>query len=352
MTGPVVVIKIAAMGDFLMATPAFKALAATGRRVIAVVGRSIEPVARRNPDIAELIVADDRAIFHGSSLRKGREVLRLAREIRRHRPEFGINFHRDWRYSVILALAGVPVRIGFANRGDRLLNRPVAVEGIAHHVFQYARLSMAAGAVPASYRLVFPLSAAERQAAKDRLPERPDVTDGRWVALAPGGAANVKETMASRRWPAQEFAELARCLERRGLGVVVVGGAGDASLGRTIVAASPAAVDLCGQTSVAEAAAILANSALAVSNDSGLMHLAAATGIPVVALFGPTHPAEKRPLTEGSVVLWKGETMDCAPCYTDGVFPDCREVSCLRSISPAEVEEAALKALGSAPAMV
>ncbi len=352
MSGTAVVIKIAAMGDFLMATPAIRALAASGLRVTAVVGRQIEAVARRNPDLDSLIVSDDRVIFHGSFAGKLAEVVRLARQVRRLRPDCGFNFHRDSRYAAILRLAGVPVRIGFAARKNRWLNRPVDVSGIAHHVFQYARLAMAAGAVPASYRLGFPLTGEERQQGSNRLLASGLGGDGRWVALAPGGAANVKETMSSRRWPSGHFAELAARLGQRGLGVVVVGGPGDVPLGQQIAASGARVFDLCGRTSVAEAAAIFSAVGLVVSNDSGLMHLAAAVNRPVIALFGPTRPDEKKPLTERSVALWKAEKMPCAPCYHDGIFPDCREVACLEAITVDEVESAVWRALEGQGAVI
>ena len=96
-------------------------------------------------------------------------------------------------------------------------------------------------------------------------------------------------------------------------------------------------VDLTGGTTLAEAAALLKKARLAVCNDSGLMHLAAAVGTPVISLFGPTHPGEKKPLAAGSVAVWKGEELECSPCYQDGVFPRCDHLNLLKSITPQEI---------------
>ncbi|MBI2412321.1 MAG: glycosyltransferase family 9 protein, partial [Deltaproteobacteria bacterium] len=76
---------------------------------------------------------------------------------------------------------------------------------------------------------------------------------------------------------------------------------------------------------------------LVVANDSGPMHLAAAVGRPVVSIFGPTDPVEKHPLTKGSFYFWKGQGLDCSPCYSHGAFPDCKTLECMRSVAVEEV---------------
>jgi ADP-heptose:LPS heptosyltransferase len=67
------------------------------------------------------------------------------------------------------------------------------------------------------------------------------------------------------------------------------------------------------------------------------MHLAAAVGAPIIAIFGPTHPEEKKPLAVGNIAVWKGEELECCPCYHDGRFPECEHRSCMKRISPLEI---------------
>ena len=69
------------------------------------------------------------------------------------------------------------------------------------------------------------------------------------------------------------------------------------------------------------------------------MHLAEAVGARIISIFGPTHPQEKKPLSAGNVAVWKGEELECSPCYRDGVFPSCDHVTCLKSITPREIFE-------------
>ncbi len=110
------VIKVAAIGDLLMATPALRALKrAPGTTAVHLLtGRSMAAVVGDNPDVDRVFYLDDRRIFHGSLPAKALEVMRVAWRLRRERYDVGFNFHRDWRFNIILFLAGCRRRIGFA----------------------------------------------------------------------------------------------------------------------------------------------------------------------------------------------------------------------------------------------
>lgn len=332
------VIKVAAIGDFLMATPALRALKRSGREieVHVLAGRSIAAVAGANPDLDRVFYLDDRRLFRGNPLVKAIEVLKASWRLRRERYDVGFNFHRDWRFRIILRLAGCRRRIGFAG-GPRalLLTDAVAVAGIKHHIFHYCDLLKPLDILCLDFKMTFPLAPAATAAAAAKFLAPHGLED--YIVLAPGGASNVKEEMESRRWPTENFAVLAGMLLGAGRRVVLVGSGADAAIAARVHAASPGVVDFTDRTTLEEAAAILAAARLVVCNDSGLMHLAAAVGARVIALFGPTHPGEKKPLHEGSVAVWKGEGMECSPCYRDGVFPKCSHVSCLKKITPQEI---------------
>ena len=334
----VLVIKIAAVGDFLMATPALRALKRDPRitAVHLLAGRSIEAVVRRCPDVDKVFFMDDRRIFHGGLLAKAAEVLRVSRQLRREGYDAGFSFHRDRRFAILLFLAGCRRRIGFA-RGGRIfpLTESVRVEGIKHHIFHYCDLLKALGILCLDFKMSFRLDDSEAAAAGEKFLGPEGLAD--YVVLAPGGASNVKEEMESRRWPGEHFAALAGLLLGSGRRVVLVGSGSDAAIAARIKAVHPGVVDLTDRTTLAEAAVVLKRSRLAVCNDSGLMHLAAAVGARVLSIFGPTHPGEKKPLAAGSASVWKGEKLGCSPCYHDGVFPKCDHLSCLRSITPEEI---------------
>jgi lipopolysaccharide heptosyltransferase II len=334
----VLVIKIAAIGDFLMATPALRALRAdrSVSSVTLLAGASIAAAVRGHPCLDHVHYLDDSRIFRGGFGVKLWEVLKTAWRLRRERFDLGFNFHRDWRFNIILFLAGCKKRIGFARgAGSWLLHQRIAIVGIKHHIFHYCDLLKGQGIFCLDFKMEFPLTPADLAAADVKFLRPENVTD--YVVLAPGGAANVKEEMDSRRWGADRFAALANLLAGAGRRVVLVGGPGDREIAAAVVRAQPAVLDLCGRTTLAEAAAIMKKARVVVCNDSGLLHLADAVGARIVAIFGPTHPEEKKSLTVGNVAVWKGEQLDCAPCYRDGAFPDCRHRRCMELITPQEI---------------
>ncbi len=332
------VVKVAAVGDFLMATPALRALKhdakITGVHLLA--GKSIAAVVRGNPDLDGIFFLDDRRIFHGGLLAKAAEVLRVSWALRREKFDIGFNFHRDWRFNIILFLAGCKRRIGFSRRrGSLLLTEAVRIDGIKHHIFHYCDLLKGLDIFCLDFKMEFTLDEAEAGAAVEKFLAPGGLRD--YVVLAPGGAANVKEEMESRRWPAENFAALSGLLLRSGRRVVLVGSGPDGAIAARIKAEQPDVVDLTGCTTLAEAAALMKRARLVVCNDAGLMHLAAAVGVRIISIFGPTHPGEKKPLAAGNIAVWKGENMECSPCYHGGVFPRCDHVNCLKKITPREI---------------
>jgi lipopolysaccharide heptosyltransferase II len=334
------VIKIAAIGDFLMATPAVRALKYSDsiHSVTLLTGKSIAAVVKDNPYLDKIYYLDDARIFKGSFRAKLSEVLKISWRLRREKFDLGFNFHRDWRFNIILFLSGCKKRIGFAsNRKSRLLSVGVAIAGIKHHIFHYCDLLKGLGIFCLDFKMEFPLTEAALTAAADKFLLPDGLTD--YVVLAPGGAANVKEEMDSRRWGTENYAALTGLLINDGKKVVLLGSGGDQKIADFIKMAHPEVIDFCGQTSLAEAAALMKKARLVVCNDAGLMHLADAVGARVIAIFGPTHPDEKKPLSAGNIAVWKGEDLECSPCYHDGRFPQCAHRSCFKKISPREIFE-------------
>jgi heptosyltransferase-2 len=164
-------------------------------------------------------------------------------------------------------------------------------------------------------------------------------------AFAPGA-----EYGPAKCWPADHYAELARALQRQhGQPVLLLGSAKEAALCAQIAAQSEGACRvLAGQTSLIDAMALIAAARGVVSNDSGLMHVAAAFGVPQAAVFGSTSPEHTPPLNPRARVLWLKEELqlDCAPCF-DRV---CRfgHTRCLTGVSAARVGQALDEAVQSA----
>ena len=157
---------------------------------------------------------------------------------------------------------------------------------------------------------------------------------GQRVALAPGAAYG-----GAKRWPPQYFAELANDLAADGLRSVMIGGAADAQAAAD-VRRGAALLDLVGRTDLPTLAGVLAQCRTLVTNDSGAMHLAAAAGVAVTAVFGPTRDRETRPLGDRHAVLTS--PVWCRPCMLRECPLDHR---CLRSIAPSTVAASARRTL-------
>jgi ADP-heptose:LPS heptosyltransferase len=125
-----------------------------------------------------------------------------------------------------------------------------------------------------------------------------------YVMFVPGGASHRLE----KRWPVEHYAELARILYSRGFDIVIIGGPQEAELAHTIQRSTPRARDLTGRTDFASVARLGANAALAVGNDTGPLHLAAAAGAPTIVLFSKaSDPALSAP--RGRVAILKSEDL-------------------------------------------
>lgn len=131
---------------------------------------------------------------------------------------------------------------------------------------------------------------------------------GRYVAMMPGA-----EYGPAKRWPAAHYAGLAANLAERRFRVVLLGSPKDASVTAEIAALAPDVFDLAGQTTLDDAIDLLAGARLAVTNDSGLMHIAAAVDTPVLAVYGSTAPHNTPPLTDRRELLWLD--LECSPCH-------------------------------------
>ena len=166
---------------------------------------------------------------------------------------------------------------------------------------------------------------------------------GHYVVFAPGA-----EYGPAKRWPTGHFAEVAR---RLALPVILLGSAKEDSICQEIAAgAGPGqCLNLAGQTSLSDAFALIAACRAMVSNDSGLMHVAAAFGVPQVALFGSSSPLHTPPLNDQAHVVWLKQDpayqppLDCAPCFQRECPLGHRR--CLYDITPQRV----LQLLASQP---
>lgn len=273
----------------------------------------------------------------------------LARRLRRANFDLAVIPERSPLAPLAAAAAGIPRRVGYdsAGRGFALTD-PVPVTGIRHETERALDLARALGLPAAPPRIHYRPSGAACDAVARLLRDRG--VSGDFLIAHPGGGANPGVIMASKRWPPERFAAVAKSLASTyGFHVVIVGGPGDEAVALECAGALGfPATNLAGQLSWSEHAALAALARLYLGNDSGATHLALAAGAPVVAIFGPTDPAMYGPLDPVSEAVWNP---DCAAHAERGDLTRARDATrCINSIGVDDVVGAARRVLVRAAA--
>jgi heptosyltransferase-2 len=293
------------------------------------------PLADYMPGVRQAVVAD---------LPRGRLALTqqraLAERFKREGYGTALTMPRTWKSALAPFFAGIPQRIGFVGEARFLLINDLRFgeRKLPRMVDQCATLALPRGAKqpPAWPMPELKVPAAEIAAWRNR---RGLTADGRpVVALAPGAVG------PSKRWPSEAYAALTRRLTADGLAVWVLGGPDEKPLA-TEIAGDSGARDLTGHD-LRDAILALASASVAVSNDSGLLHVAAALGTPSIGIFGPTSPWHWAPLNPLAGVVETKSELACRPCHK----PVCRLVHhrCMREITPEEVLTTTRSALAAA----
>lgn len=324
------------VGDMVMAQSLFKRLAgrAPGRPIDVLAPGWSLPLIRRMPEVRRGI---EMPLGHGE-LGLGRRRA-LGRSLRGAGYGQAIVLPRSFKSALVPFFARIPRRTGF--RGEwryGLINdmRPFDPAALDQTVKRFLALGAEQGEPPGE------IPAPELQTDKDNqqtLVDRLTLDLSRApVAMMPGA-----EYGPSKRWPLEHYARLAAALGDAGRDVWILGSTRDREAGEQISAAS-AARNLCGETRLEDAVDLLALCDDAVTNDSGLMHIAAAVGCHVVALYGSTTPAFTPPLTARKTVHYLA--LECSPCFERHC--PLGHHRCLRDVPP-EAVLASLAAPSSAP---
>jgi heptosyltransferase-2 len=300
------------IGDALMAQPLLARLREKepDLEIDVLVPAWVAPVVRRMPQVSEVVVAP----FRHGALQLGSRW-KLARQLRPRGYRHAIVLPNSWKSALVPFFAGIRLRSGYIGEARYGLLNLVYREAPGTMVEHYARLADAPGFAPREPRAAPQLryDAAQVAATKAKFG-----IEGAYAVLCPGA-----EYGPAKRWP--HFADLAARLE---LPVVLLGSDNDAP-----AAAGVPGRNLVGQTTLDEAIDLIAGAAKVVSNDSGLMHVAAALGRPLVALFGSSSPERTPPQSAAARVLWL--RLDCSPCYARKC--PLGHLRCLRDITVEQV---------------
>ena len=255
----------------------------------------------------------------------------------RGRFDVGLALPNSMESALGLWLVGVPTRVGYNTDARRLFLKEAVsnhreLAGL-HTVFYLLGLLKALGGVATFTPPTLYVEPEEEAVGAHLLAEADLPGQGPWVGLSPGAAYG-----PAKRWPAARFAALGRELQREfGARLVLLGGNEERPVADEVKEQLQTPVaDLVGRTSLRQALGVLSQLKLLVTNDSGLMHAAAALSVPLVALFGSTDPGATGPFTSRATVI--RHPLPCSPCFKRTCETD---YACLTAISVDEVAAAA-----------
>jgi heptosyltransferase-2 len=323
----ILVVAPAWVGDMVMAHTLVSLLRRQPDAEIHMVAPpATEPLVRRMPGVSASRVLD---VGHGELGFKRRRS--LARDLKAMAYDQAIVLPNSFKSALLPFWAGIPKRTGWLGESRYLLlndRRRLDPARYPLMIERFMALALPPDAkLPEPYPLPQLTADAEAAAA---LAARFGLVTGDVTALCPGA-----EFGPAKRWPPRHFAALARAELARGRAVCLLGSPGDRETCAEIAESAPAAVNLAGQTTLLEAVDLLSLCDRVVTNDSGLMHVAAALGKPLVALFGSTSPDFTPPLGERSTVL--KHPIECSPCFQRQC--PLGHLKCLEDLAPEQVIE-------------
>jgi heptosyltransferase-2 len=322
------------VGDMVMAHSLFRLLGEQhpGVAIDVVAPAWSEPLLGRMDEVRKAVIMP---LGHGEFGLAQR--FRLGRELRGSNYDHAIVLPRSFKSALVPFFAAIPSRTGF--RGEMrygLLNdiRQLDRTTLTQTVTRFAALGLPADAPLTD--LPTPRLSINHENL-DRLRRELRIESQVTVALMPGAAYG-----PAKCWPIDYFAKLAASLIEREIGVIILGSAGEHDIGKRIQGtAGDRVLNLCGQTRLEDTVDLLSMVDVAVSNDSGLMHVAAAAGTHVVGLYGSSSVEMTPPLTKSKTIFYLG--LECSPCFER----ECPlgHFRCLREISPVSVFEGVLAAV-------
>ncbi|WP_376794940.1 lipopolysaccharide heptosyltransferase II [Thermogemmatispora sp.] len=366
----ILIIRLDLIGDLVLSLTLVHALKRTypEAEIDLLAMPSTAPIAGADPALAQLLTYDPNIWRRPKALVRGsnwREAAALLRRLRARHYDLAVSVFGPWA-ALLALLSGARRRVGFAGEGypgfmtDPVPGRHWQPGDRRHEVDYCLELARAAGVnvraddrfprlsidpearreVKMLLKRLDPALATDEQAEATGLPSRPLVVCH--VASHNGYA---------KRWPIPYWARLLAGLAQEAQAhLVLTGASGDlpiiqAILQRLEEERSTAVLNLAGQTTLPQLAALMQMADLVISGDSGPMHIAAATGVPLIAIHGPTDPALSGPVSPQATIVRSG--LWCSPCYDARSPADCRfhTVQCMKEVTVEQVLRLALRRL-------
>ena len=318
------IVKIAAIGDVIMALPMVEEIRKLDKDadITWICGRGVLPILEKFP-IDHIIPIDDKKLLTGNKLQKISVVFKVWKKIAGRKYDVVALGHAARRYQILTLFTRKDIFRSFSH----VMGRIWPVPG-RHHTDEYVRLVN-----PDNKQIItaakFPKVTLPAVIKKELTSEK------MIVALAPGGAKNLLADDFLRRWPIEKYVELTEILLDKGCTVVITGGKTDAWINKYFEDLD--VTNLVGKTDLINLIGVFQNVDVIVTHDSGPLHIAGLTETKLIGIFGPTNPCEKIPRRKDALFLWSGKELSCCPCYDGKYYGNCKENKCIKEIHANEV---------------
>jgi 3-deoxy-D-manno-octulosonic-acid transferase/heptosyltransferase-1 len=329
----ILIVKLSAIGDVIHTLPSLAALRRLypDAHITWVVEEAAADLIKNHPCLDAVLVSRRKRWnkdFRGGQFRRPLEEIRSFINLLRQRPyDLVIDFHGLFKSSIIVFLSRGKRKLGYDSLQELsglFLNEKILEDMSKHAVDRYLDLPRHLGAKTDNAQFVLP-SDEEAQARVQNLLRKYNLEDKKFIAVNPIALWETK------LWSNEKFAHLADLINDKLQMKVVFTGSEKEPLNKIISLMTTQSINFGGETSLIELACLYKKARIVISTDSGPMHLAAAVGTPVIALFGPTDPARTGPYGLGHVVIRAG--LDCSPCF----LKKCPTTKCMEDISPQQV---------------
>jgi len=323
--GKILVIKPSSLGDVVLSLPFLNALKDRFPKseIHWVIAKGLEGLLEGHPMIDRLWIINKDEWKKIKNVKSTVEELRsLFKSLKKEKLDIVVDLQGLLRSGILAAVAGAPLRVGFkeAREGSTVFYTH-RVEGgkDVHAVDRYLKIAKFLGCDVTDKCFPFPLSFGSSCITRF-LPSKEE-----YAVIVPGAR------WVTKRWPPERFGEVASTLPIKFL---VVGTKSDSDIANRVVSSSKGhAVSVAGKTDIKELIGIIRTARFVLSNDSGPMHIAAALGVPVFAIFGPTNPIRTGPYGKGHIII--NRALECSPCYKKS----CGDMRCMNMIGVNETVE-------------
>lgn len=326
----ILIVKLSAIGDVIHALPVAQALKQRfpASKLTWIVEKPAYDLLTMNQHIDEIL------LFEKAKYKTWKGFVKygpdLAKMLKAHHFDLVLDLQGLFKSAALAWLSGAPQRIGYCNMRELswLVSKPVCgVHKDSHVIERYLDVARELGCEPGRPQYCLQPNAQAVEEVKQMLHAAGIMPGMSYIVMAPG------TNWRSKCWPAAYYADLAGALTKKyQQPVILIGGQQDQERAQVIQANKTACiVNLIGKTNLKQLAGVLQRSRLFIGGDTGPMHLAAAMGTRVVALFGPSDAHRNGPFGDEHVVIRKN--LNCSPCFKR----DCPDVQCMEQITAADV---------------